>query len=132
MLVSGAQQKDLVYIYKCVYIHLVYIYTFFFKFFSIIGYYKILNIIPILYSRSLLLIYFLHSSEYLLTQAPNLSLPTPFPLVNLNLFFYICESCFCFINSFVSFFPFWPLPRHEEVPGSGIKSTPQQRPKPQQ
>ena len=32
-----------IYIYLCVYI---YIYIFFFRFFSIIGYYKILNIVP--------------------------------------------------------------------------------------
>ena len=47
-LVSGVQQ---------------YIYIFF-RFVSIIGYYKIL--FPVLYSRSLLLIYFIYSSVYLL------------------------------------------------------------------
>ena len=47
------------------------IYIFFFRFFSIIGYYKILNIIPcmiqyIKYSGSLLVMYFRHSSVYML------------------------------------------------------------------
>ena len=40
VLVSGIQQNDSV-------IHIyMYIYIFFFRFFSIIGYYKILNIVP--------------------------------------------------------------------------------------
>ena len=49
VLVSGVQQ---------------YIYIFFFRFVSITGYYKIL--FPVLYSRSLLFIYFIYSSVYLL------------------------------------------------------------------
>ena len=46
MLVSGIKMIQLykyVYMYVCVY---TYIYIFFFRFFSIIGYYKILNIVP--------------------------------------------------------------------------------------
>ena len=46
--------SDSVYIY-------IYIYIFFFRFFSIIDYYKILNIVPVLYSGSLLFISFLCS-----------------------------------------------------------------------
>ena len=54
------QSVSVVYIYKYTYIYS------FFRFFSIIGYYKILNIVPWLYSRSLLFIYFIFSSVYLL------------------------------------------------------------------
>ena len=46
MLVSGIQQSDS-HIYIRVYIYIyIYAYIFFFRFFSIIGYYKILNIVP--------------------------------------------------------------------------------------
>ena len=42
LLVSGVQQSDSdIYIYKY-----LYLYNIFFMFFSIIGYYKILNIVP--------------------------------------------------------------------------------------
>ena len=45
----------------------LYVYIFFFRFFYIIGYYKILNLVPCaVYSRSLLIIYFICSSMYLL------------------------------------------------------------------
>ena len=43
-LVSGVQQNDSV-----IYIHICIIYIFFFRFFSIIGYYKILNILVVRY-----------------------------------------------------------------------------------
>ena len=42
----------------CLYIH---IYIFFFRFFSLICYYKILSWVPVLYSRSLLVIYFMYT-----------------------------------------------------------------------
>ena len=42
-----------------------YIHIFFFRFFSTIGYYKILNIVPVLYSRSLLVIYFIYPTPNL-------------------------------------------------------------------
>jgi len=45
---------------------------FFFKFFSIIGYYKILNTVqfPVLDSRPLLFMYFIYSGMYMLTPNP--------------------------------------------------------------
>ena len=55
VLASGVQQSDAV----------LYTYIFFCRFFSITGYYKILNIVPVPYSRSLLFIYFIYSSLYL-------------------------------------------------------------------
>ena len=46
VLVCGIQQSDSVsYIYMCLYIY-IYIYIFFFIFFSIVVYYRILNIVP--------------------------------------------------------------------------------------
>ena len=41
------------------YIMVVIIIIMFFRFFALIGYYKILSIVPGLYSRSLLVIYFI-------------------------------------------------------------------------
>ena len=49
---------------KVIQLH-IYIYLFFFRFFPIISYYKILEF-PVLYSRSLLFISFIHSRVYLL------------------------------------------------------------------
>ena len=43
----------------------VYIYLFFFKFFSHLGYYRILSRVPMLYSRSLLIIYFKYNRVYM-------------------------------------------------------------------
>ena len=46
--VSGVQQSGLdiyIYMYVCIYTY-IYIYMFFFRFFSRIGYYKILNRVP--------------------------------------------------------------------------------------
>ena len=61
MLESGVRQSDLV-IYN--------------QFFSIIGYYKMLRIVPVLYSRSLLVICFIYSSVCVCeSQTPSLSLP---------------------------------------------------------
>ena len=57
--VSDIQQSDL-YVYN-MYIH---VYIFFLRLFSMIGYYKILNIVPLLYSKSLLFIYFIYSEKW--------------------------------------------------------------------
>ena len=46
--------------------YIFYIFVFFFRLFSIVGYYKIFNIVPILYSKSLLFIYFTYGSVYML------------------------------------------------------------------
>ena len=43
----------------------IYMYPFFFKIFSHLGYYRILSSFPVLYSRSLLVIYFKHSRVYM-------------------------------------------------------------------
>ena len=67
-------------IYTCVY----YIYIFFFTLFSLIGYYKILNMVP------------------WATVGPNLSLPS-FPFDNYKFVFYVCESdCFVYNINIVS------------------------------
>ena len=42
----------------------LYMYLFFFKFFPHLGYYRILSRVPVLYSRSLLIIYFKYSRVY--------------------------------------------------------------------
>ena len=59
------QRSPYVYIYGWIYIYMagsIYIY---FIFYSILGYYKILSIAPtVLYSRSLLVTYFIYSSMY--------------------------------------------------------------------
>ena len=44
----------------------IYIYPFFFRFFSHIGYYRILTKFPVLYSRSFLVICFMYSSVCML------------------------------------------------------------------
>ena len=54
-----------------------YICTFFFIFFSIMVYPRILNIAPCVYSRALLFIHPLYNSLYLLTTNSNPSLPHP-------------------------------------------------------
>ena len=52
MLVSGVQQSDLViHVYMC-----VYLYPFFPRFFSVIVYHMLLNIVPCAISKSLLFI----------------------------------------------------------------------------
>ena len=61
VLVSDAQQSDLV----------IHIYILFFKLFSLIGYYRILSRVPVLYSLSLLIIYFICSSVYMLIPHSN-------------------------------------------------------------
>ena len=56
MLVSDTKQTDSV---------IIYIYPFFFIFFSHTGYYTIVSWVPQLYSRSLLIIYFIYNSVYM-------------------------------------------------------------------
>ena len=53
-----------IHIYTCVYIP-IYIYPAFFRFFSQIGHCRVLSRFPAYYSRSLLVIYFIHSSVYM-------------------------------------------------------------------
>ena len=69
MLISAEQQSDSV----------IHIYTFFFIFFSIMVYHRILNIVPCVYSRALLFIHFLFNSLHLLTSNSQ-SIPLPPPL----------------------------------------------------
>ena len=57
--------KWFIFLYICVCI-CMYVYIFFFRLLSLIGYYKILSMFPVLYSRSLLVIYFIYSSMYML------------------------------------------------------------------
>ena len=79
-------------IYMCVYICVsvyvmyvcVYIYLYIFRLFSIIGYYKMLNIVPC--AIQIFAIYLICSSVYMLSQIPNLFLLYPFPLGNVSLF----------------------------------------------
>ena len=69
---------------------------FFFRFFSIIDYYKILDIVPC----AVLFIHFIYSSVYLLSPNPQfIPLPT-FPFSKHIFVFYVCES-FCFTNRFI-------------------------------
>ena len=63
MLVSSVQQSGSV-----VYIHMhtyIYMYNYFFRFFSIIGYYKINSIVPCALQQ-VLVVYFIYSSVYML------------------------------------------------------------------
>ena len=53
--------KFVYYIYTYIYTHI-----FFFRFFSYIGYYRILSRVPCTISKSLLIIYLRHNSRYLL------------------------------------------------------------------
>ena len=71
MFVSGIQKSDSV-------IH-INIFLFFFRPFSIIGYHKILHLVPYA-TLYLLVIYFIYSSGYILIQTPNLSLCPLSPL----------------------------------------------------
>ena len=65
--------RKVIQLYIYIYIHIhthayvcVHMYTFFLRFFSIIGYYKILNIVPCTICRSLLFLYFIYSGVCLL------------------------------------------------------------------
>ena len=62
----------------------MYTYIFFYKFFSIIGYYKILNIVPCAI-QEILVAYFVYSGVYLLTLNSQFT-PSPLPLVTISLF----------------------------------------------
>ena len=83
-------------------------YIFFFIFFFFMVYYRILNIVLWLYSRTLLFIYFVYNCLHLLV--PNswfIPLPPHFPIGNCKFVFYFCESVSLLeISSFVSFFSF--------------------------
>ena len=68
-------------------IHLyVYIYPLFFRFFSIVGYYGILSRVPCVYSRSLLIIYFIYSSVSMSNLISQFIPPSPCPSVSTCLF----------------------------------------------
>ena len=82
----------------------IYMYLFFFKFFSHLGYYRIPSRVPCAIQQALVYYYVIFSNAYMLT--PNSQLiPTPWlsPLVTISVF-YICDSAsvLC-ISSFVSF-----------------------------
>ena len=69
----------------------IYINLFFFRFFSIIDYYKILNIVPC--ATQVFVVYFIYSSMYLLIPNPSFIQPRlPFPFGNPKFVFYVCES----------------------------------------
>ena len=67
--------------------------TYLFRFFSLIVVLRYWIWFSVLYSRPLLLTYFVHSSVYILIPNPNLSPPLP-SLVNYRFVFYVCESVF--------------------------------------
>ena len=74
----------------------IYIYLLFFRFFTHIGPYRIMSRVPMLYSRSLLVIYFIYSSVYMSFPISQF-IPLPF----YRFVFYICDS-FCFVKKFIS------------------------------
>ena len=69
----------------------IYICLFFFKFFSHIGYYKILSIAPCAIQQ-VLVVYLYIVVCICYSQIPNLSLPPPFPLGNRKFVFYVYDS----------------------------------------
>ena len=75
-----------------------YIYLLFFRFYSHIGHYTILNRIPVLltYSRSLFVIYYICNSVYMST--PISQFPLPYLLVTVILF---STSLFLFVAKFI-------------------------------
>ena len=75
-------------IYVCV---CVCIYICFFRFFSLIGYNKILSRVPCAIQQVLVGYPSIQSSVCMVIQTPGLSLPD-FPFGNHKLVFYICES----------------------------------------
>ena len=66
-----------------------YTHIFFFRFFFIIGYSNMLNIIPCAIQQDLVVYLFYIKAIY---QALNLSSPTHFPFGNHKFVFYVCES----------------------------------------
>ena len=87
---------------KCTTKWFSYTYTYF-RFFSIIGYFKILNIVPCdIYSRSLLFIYFIYIVVYSRSsyfQIPTVHLLLLYILVIVSLFS-VCESISVFKQAF--------------------------------
>ena len=74
-----------------------YIYIYFFRLFSLIGYYKISSIVPCWLSILYIVVCVCSS------QAPNLSLPpTTFPLWSPKVCFKNLWVCFCFVNHFLN------------------------------
>ena len=95
------QQSDsvlyILYIYICVYI-------FFFRFFSIIGYYKILNIVPCAMQQDLV-IYLFHIQQFVSVNPKLLIYPSLLNFGNHTFVFYVCGSVSVLqISSYVSFF----------------------------
>ena len=70
---------------------------------SILGYYKILNIVPVLCTRPLFS-YLTYRSVYLLIQIPNVSLPLLSPLVTVSLFSISVSVSVLWISPFASRF----------------------------
>jgi len=68
------------------------IYIFFSKFFSFISYYRMLSIFPVLYSGSLVIIYFVYSSVYMLIPNSSFTFPPSFSFGNCKFVFYVCGS----------------------------------------
>ena len=82
VLVPGVQQSDSV-LHICVYI---YRYIFFFRLLSIIGYYKILNIVPCAIQQALV-VYLFYIQQCVSANPKLLIYPSPpFPLVTISLF----------------------------------------------
>ena len=62
----------------------LYINIFFYRFFSVTGYYKILHVVP--YAKQEDFVFILYTVVCICSsQTPNLSLPTPSPLVTVSL-----------------------------------------------
>ena len=74
-------------------------YTYFFIFFSIMVYDWILNVVPCANNRTLLFIYFVCSTLYLLIQTPNLSLPHPVSPLGTIILFSVWTDLFNFTTS---------------------------------
>ena len=77
--------------------------TFFFRFFSIVGNYKILNIVLCYTVCPGYFICFIYGSVYMLISSSWFIPPPPFPFGNHKIVFHVCESVL-YISSFVSFF----------------------------
>ena len=75
--------------------------TYLFRFFSLIVVLRYWIWFSVLYSRPLLLIYFVNSSVYILIPNPNLSHPPLPPLVTVGLFSMSVSLCFHFVNKLI-------------------------------
>ena len=98
VLVSGVQQSDLVHIYIYIYIYAcvcvcIYIYIYIlFQIFTIIGYYKILNIVPCAMQK-VLVVYLFYIQQCVYVNPKHPFYPSPsFPFGNHKFVFYVCES----------------------------------------